>query len=223
MSLALTNDDSASSESPRNWNLEFRFGPYYPDADSELADRGSTARPFEQVFSSKQRLMIGLELDRQVLHRGGTWAVGFLLGHYKATAAALASDGVTRSGDDTTVSFIPLSVQAVYRADILRERYHSPLIPYAKLGLDVAFWTISDSAKTGTTSGHTYGWNAAAGVALDLTFLDPEGVHTMDMETGVNRIALFFEATHLALDGFGSSTVLRLGDNTWLAGLMFEM
>ena len=45
----------------------------------------------------------------------------------------------------------------------------------------------------------------------------------MDMETGVNQIAIFFEVAHSALDGFGSSSVLRVGDTTWLGGLMLEM
>ena len=67
------------------------------------------------------------------------------------------------------------------------------------------------------------GWNAAAGVTLDLSFLDPDAMRTMDVETGVNEFALFVEVTHLALDGFGSSSMLRLGDTTWTAGLMLEM
>jgi hypothetical protein len=223
MTLAFGNDPPVSNESPRNWNLELRFGPYYPNVDSEFADRADPARPFEQVFSTKKHLLFGVELDRQISHRGGTWAIGLGLSHYKATAAALASDQVTRTGDQTSLTIYPLSLQAVYRADILRQRFGSPVIPYAKLGLDYALWSISDTAKSTSTSGQTAGWNAAAGVSLDLSILDPEGVHTLDMETGINQIAIFFEVTHAALDGFGSSSVLRVGDTTWLGGLMFEM
>jgi hypothetical protein len=223
MTLAFGNDPPAANESPRNWNLELRFGPYYPNVDSEFADRGDPARPFEQVFSTKKHLLFGVELDRQILHRGGTWSIGFGLSRYKATAASLAADLVTRTGDQTSLTIYPLSLQAVYRADILRQRFGSPVIPYAKLGLDYALWSISDTAKSTSTSGQTAGWNAAAGVSLDLSILDPEGVHTLDMETGINQIAIFFEVTHAALDGFGSSSVLRVGDTTWLGGLMFEM
>ena len=61
------------------------------------------ARPFEQVFSSKKRLMAGLEIDRQLSHRGGTWAIAFGVGYYKATASALAVDYVTRTGDQTSL------------------------------------------------------------------------------------------------------------------------
>jgi hypothetical protein len=223
MGLALGDDGLPAHESPRTWNLELRFGPYYPNVDSELADRGQSARPFQQVFGSKQRLLAGLELDRQVSHRGGTWAVGFGVGYYRANAAALGADHLTRTGDETSFRIVPLSLLAVYRADGLRTRFGSPVIPYAKLGLGCALWSVSDTAKSGSISGQTLGWSAAGGVTLDLSFLDPGGVRTMDQETGVNQFAIFFEVAHDALEGFGSSSALRVGDNTWLAGLMLEM
>jgi hypothetical protein len=213
----------AGGPSPRNWNLELRAGPYYPSVDSEFADRGQTARPYQQIFSSKQRLMTGLEIDRHILHRAGTWAIGFGIGAFRAAASALAADQLTRSGDQTVLRFFPLSLQAIYRASQLRERWASPVVPYAKLGLDCAIWQVSDDAKSSSTTGTTLGWNAAVGFSLDLTFLDPDGMRTMDVETGVNTVALFVEVAHLGLSGFGSSSVLRLGDNTWAAGLMFEM
>lgn len=213
----------AWSPSPRNWNFELRFGPYYPGVDSEFSERGSTARPFEQTFTSKQRLMTGLELDRQILHRGGTLAVGFSFAFYRVTANSLAGDLMTRTGDETSLTFYPLALQAVYRADFLHERYGSPVVPFAKLGLDCAIWSVSNTASGSSTRGRTFGWNAAAGIALDLSFIDAEGMRTMDSETGVNGISLFGEVTHLGLDGFGSSSVLRLGDTTWVAGLMMEM
>ena len=76
--------------------------------------------------------MTGLELDRQVSHRGGTWAIGFGVSQYRATAAALGADHVSRSGDQTSFRIIPLWLLAVYRADGLRTRFGSPVIPYAK-------------------------------------------------------------------------------------------
>ncbi len=147
----------AWSPSPRNWNFELRFGPYYPGVDSEFADRGSTARPFEQTFSSKQRLMTGLELDRQILHRGGTLAIGFSFAFYRASANSLAGDLMTRTGDETSLTFYPLALQAVYRADFLHERYGSPVVPFAKLGLDCAIWSVSNTGSRELDSG-PYFW-----------------------------------------------------------------
>jgi hypothetical protein len=209
--------------SPRNWYLELRFGPYHPDVDSEFESRGSPARPFDQLFGSSQRLMSQLELDRELAHRGGTWALGVSAGIYRAAASSLAADLVTRTGDQTELRLVPLSVSAVFRADTLHERTHFPIIPYAKLGLDCTLWSISDTAKTSSMTGATYGWHAAAGISLDLSFLDPDDAHTMDMETGVNQFALFFEGARYAVDGFGSGSVLHVGDTTWMAGLMLEL
>ena len=214
--------DAVQNESPRAWNFELRFGPYRPDVDSEFSDRGLPARPYAQTFGSSRHLMVGLEVDRQVLHRGGTWAVGLGVGHYEVSAAAFEANLTTRSGDETSLRLIPVWASLVYRADILRARYHSPLVPYAKVGLDCSFWKTSDTSEP-STGGTTFGWHAAAGVSLDLSILDPEDAHAMDRDSGVNQTALFFEYAHTSLDGFGSSSVLHVGDTTWIAGIMVEM
>jgi MYXO-CTERM domain-containing protein len=223
LGLALSGDELPATESTRAWNFELRFGPYYPDTDTEFADRGQTARPFAEVFGTHKGLMFGMEIDHHLSHRGGTWAMGVGGAYYSATAAALAADQTTRTGDETSLRLIPLTVLAVYRADLLRTRFGWPLIPYAKLGLGCGLWWLDDTAKTNSTVGTTFGWNAAAGVSLDLAFVDPEASRTMDLETGVNQFAIFFEVVHEALDGFGSSSVLRVGDTTWFGGLMIEM
>jgi hypothetical protein len=213
----------ASTPSPRQWNLQLGFGPYLPAVDGEFADRGQAARPFEQVFSSSKRLMTTLEIDRQLLHWNGSWSLGVGAGYYRVSASSLAADHLTRTGDTTALRLIPLSLSVVYRADQLHESSGFPLVPYARAGVDCGLWSISDTAKTASMSGSTFGWHAAAGVTLDLSFLDPEAARTMDQEMGVNQFALFFEVAHTALDGFGSGSVLHLGDTAWLAGLMLEL
>jgi hypothetical protein len=206
--------------SPQAWNLELRFGPYKPDVDAEFSARGSAAHPYADVFGSSNRLMMQLEIDRQVVRRlGGSWAVGVGVGFFHATGAALAADLKTPAGDQTGLRLIPLSAALVYRAESLRERFGSPLVPYAKLGLDCTLWQMSDTSKP-SADGRTFGWHAAVGVSLDLAFLDPEAAHAMDRESGINQTALFFEGTRYGIDGFGSSTALHVGDTTWFAGLM---
>jgi hypothetical protein len=212
-----------ATETPRRWNLELRLGPYYPGVDQELADRGQPDRPFAQTFGTDPRWMWGLELDRHLSHVAGTWAVGFGLGYYRASASALAADRVTRTGDTTWLRVLPASMLGVYRADVVRERWASPLVPYAKVGLVAAFWATSDSARPSAIRGKTFGWTAAAGVSFDLASIDPEAARTMALETGIDQLALFGEVTHKALDGFGSGSVLRLGDTTWFVGLMLEI
>jgi hypothetical protein len=213
---------SPAPASPRLWNVELRFGPYRPNVDSEFANRGESARPYEQLFSSSRHLMTQLEIDRQLSHRAGTWAVGVGVGYFNVTAAALSQDLQSRTGDDTGLRLIPLSSVLVYRADTLRERWGSPLVPYAKAGLDCTLWQISDTSQA-DRNGRTLGWHAAAGVTLDLSPLDPEAAADMDRESGVNQTALFFEVARYSLDGFGSGSALHVGDTTWFAGLMLEL
>jgi hypothetical protein len=222
--LWLTGSTEAQTvASPHRWDLELRFGPYRPDVDDEFAQRGSAARPFEEVFGGSNRLMMQLEIDRQLkTFAGGTWALGVGAGYLRAKGAALAADLKTPSGDETALRLIPLSAALVYRAESLHDRFGSPLVPYAKLGLDCTLWQMSDSSQA-SRNGRTLGWHAAAGVALDLSFLDPGGAREMDRESGVNGAAVFFEVARYDLDGFGSGSALHVGDTTWLAGLKLAL
>ena len=167
--------------------------------------------------------MSQLELDRQVSHGWGTWGVGLGVGYFHVSAAALSADLQSRSGDQTSLRIIPIALSAVYRADMLRLRYRSPVVPYAKLGFDGALWHTSDTSASASTDGLSFGWHGAVGVSLDLSFIDRAGARDLDEDAGVNQMALFFELTHASLDGFGSSTTLHVGDTTWLAGLMIEL
>jgi len=218
-----TGPAAAGAPSPRGWNLELRFGPYRPNVDSEFAARGSDARPYTQLFSSSRHLLFQVEVDRHISHRYGTWAIGANAGYTRASAAALAADLTTRTGDETSLTLLPLSLSLVYRADFLRPDQGVGLIPYAKAGLDCTFWRMADTGNSGTIDGKTLGWHAALGVSLDLASFDPDAARVMDHESGVNQTAIFFEAARYALDGFGSGSVLHVGDTTWMGGLMFEM
>ncbi|HMF41496.1 MAG TPA: MXAN_2562 family outer membrane beta-barrel protein, partial [Polyangia bacterium] len=180
-----------------------------------------SARPYAQTFSSSRHLMMQLEIDRQFSHRAGTWAAGLGVGYFNVTAAALSADLQSPSGDQTGLRLIPLSASLVYRADQLRRRFGSPLVPYAKTGLDCTFWQITDTSQP-NFDGHTFGWHAAAGITVDLSPLDREAAESLRRESGVDQLALFAEAAYFRLDNFGSGSALRVGDTTWFAGLMIE-
>ncbi|HXI59379.1 MAG TPA: MXAN_2562 family outer membrane beta-barrel protein [Polyangia bacterium] len=211
------------SASPRRWNLELRFGPYRPDVDAEFAGRNLTTPPYATTFGSQRRLMSQLELDRHLSHAGGTWALGLGIGYFRATADSLTPDLKTRAGDQTALRLIPLAASLVYRADSLLEKANIPFVPYAKAGFDCALWSISETSKTASLSGRSWGWHASAGVAMALDFIDPEAIRAMDQETGVNHASVFLEVTHAAIDGLGAANQLHVGDTTWLGGLMVEL
>jgi hypothetical protein len=167
--------------------------------------------------------MSGLEVDRHLMHRGGTLALGLGVGYYHVSAQSLAADLMTRTGDQTALRLIPLSASLVFRADSFHQNAGIPFIPYAKLGLDCTLWSIADTAKPSSTDGHTFGWHAAAGLVMTLDFLDPDGAHALDQDAGINSTGIFFEVAHYGLNGLASGPELHVGDTTWLAGLMLEL
>jgi hypothetical protein len=226
-------------QTPKDWALELRFGPYRPNVDSEFSGGAS---PYNAVFGGKRHLMSGMELDWQVFQAFGTLAVGAAFGYYKVTANAFVLDATTGkcvpdpkttsgcevSGDKTSLRLVPISLLAVYRFDVAAERWKIPLVPYGKLGLNYTFWQVTDGngnvphAMGGKGSGGTAGWQAAAGVSLLLDFLDPSAARNLDMETNINHSYLFFEWNRVDATGLGMSNKLHVGDSRWVLGLMFE-
>lgn len=212
-------------KTPQHFAFEFRLGPYTPNVDSEFDGRNM---PYREFFGSKDRLMTQVELDYQFLRHMGSAGIGLGVGYFSATGNNRSATG-TPTADTSTFKLIPFSLSAVYRFDLPYEQWKFPLVPYGKLGLDYAIWSVSngngDTAQDptgGTGRGGTWGWHAAVGLSLVLDIFDPVSAHQFDVETGVNHTHLFAELGHWDISGLGSGGKLHVGDNTWLAGLMFE-
>ena len=163
-------------------------------------------------------------------------AVAGAIGYYKENAWAckqieLLADPTTcaRSGDNTSLRLIPVAALLVYRMDEAARQWKIPLVPYGKIGLNYTFWTVNDGNGNvpdytggGRGQGGTAGWQAAVGMSLLLDFLDPGAARTFDADSGVNHTYAFFELDHIDGSGLGRKNVLRVGDDTWFTGLMFE-
>jgi len=217
--------------SPRNMAFEFRVGPYLPDVDSGLAN-GAT--PHRNTFGSSSRAIYQLEVDYDLWQGFGNVGVGLGLGYFHESAKAFVADSSglstgTRSADDTALRLIPISLLAIYRFDALAMRWHVPFVPYAKLGLNYTLWRITDGNGDVATltqgdrgSGGTLGWQATAGLALQLDGVDPMAMRELDGETGLNHVYVFWDYSHIDASGLGMSHRLHVGDNTWSAGLLVE-
>jgi hypothetical protein len=212
-------------KSPQRFAFELRFGPYRPDVDSEF--NGARA-PYQDYFGSGNRLLTQIEVDYELWHRLGTAAVGLGLGYFTATGTAPLANGQP-SKDSSTFKIIPLSVSAVYRFDYFLEQRGFPVVPYGKVGLDWAYWQITDGngeiasdGQDGRGRGGTLGWHAAAGLAFVLDFVDPDAARSFDADMGVNHTSLVFQVTHADISGLGMSDRLRVGDTTWSLGIMFQ-
>lgn len=213
--------------SPQHFALEFRFGPYRPDVDSEFA--GTDRHPYQDFFGTGRHLLSQLEFDYQIIRHVGSLGVGASVGYFRTTGTNLLADGSANpSADSSSLRLIPFAASIVYRFDLPYERLNIPLIPYGKVGLDYVLWTINNgngdvpTSQGGRGQGGTLGWHAAAGLSLALDWFDQHAASQFDEELGVNHTHLFFEYGHMAINGLGQKDRLHVGDDTWTAGLLFE-
>ena len=231
-------DDPASSwrrgsgrgyESPQNYALEIRFGPYHPNIDDEFGGTG----PYDEVFGDSTRWYIGLELDWQAIRipHFGSVGPGFSWGYTRMKANAKLTGTNIDSAEETSLWIMPMFVGGVLRVDVFANEMGIPLVPYIKAGFGYALWKTSDGLGTsevatgsGTVEGkgRSYGWHFAPGIALQLDPFDRHAARQLDNSVGVNHSYAFLEWMRTNLDGFGADDQMRVGTSTWVAGLAFE-
>jgi hypothetical protein len=212
--------------SPQRFAFELRFGPYRPNVDSEFS---GGRHPYQDFFGSGSDLLSQIELDYEFFHAFGSLGVGLGAGYFSVSGQSPVAGTGTVSGDQSTFKVAPFSLSAVYRFDYLLQARRFPLVPFAKLGLDYAYWQITDGSgeiatdsQGGKGRGGTAGWHAAGGMALVLDWFDPESARDFDADLGVNHTALVFQYTYSDISGLGQSGRLHVGDATWSLGLMLE-
>jgi hypothetical protein len=218
-------EDARHLESPQNFAVELRVGPYTPNVDDEF----SSATPYQDVFGDSTRIMLGGEFDWQALELKsvGNLGLGVGLGITWMTGRTEFADGSGLSAETTTLTILPAWAVAVLRIDALARQTSVPLVPYGKAGLASALWWVTDGDgaarddEGGVGKGRADGWMVALGLMLDLGFIDLSAERHMDAESGINHSYLFGELMSLRLNGFGSDT-MEVGADTWLAGLAFE-
>ncbi|MFL5307252.1 MAG: MXAN_2562 family outer membrane beta-barrel protein [Polyangia bacterium] len=213
--------------SPQRFAFEVTFGPYRPNVDSEFDGRRD---PYNQYFGGGHDLLMRAELDYQFFHRYGSLGLGLGAGYFAVTGRSPVGNGTgLLSGDTSTLKVVPMSLSLVYRFDHFLETRKIPLVPFAKVGLDYAYWQNTDgndNIATDPSGGHgrggTMGWHVAGGLALVLDFLDPDAARDFDTDLGVNHTAITFEFFHSDISGLGQSNRMHLGDTDWTLGLLFE-
>lgn len=221
---------SSPYQSPQSFLFELKFGPYSPHVDREFDNTASSSTPFGDVFGDGVDLLTTGELEWEIWRPFGTLAIGGTLGYYKNTVKAFidtssnpTSPSATqeRSASDTDFTLFPLAALAIYRFDYAADRWHFPLVPFFKIGLNYTFWWMGSPEGT-DLSGGTFGWQLNAGAAFLLDVLEPQAARSLDVDLGINHSYIFFEFTRISADGFGSSDALILSDTTWNAGIAFE-
>jgi hypothetical protein len=219
--------DTRNYESPQNWAVELRFGPYYPQADEEF---NGGAAPLANTFGTSHRVMVGIEGDWQALRVPKILSIGpgFGTGYTVLSATAKFSDGSGYADMGTSLKLWVQWADVVARIDALNKNFHVPIVFSAKLGAGQALWWASKGDMTGRdrvtgTIGHgrSFGPHWALGVMFDLNFVQPERARKLDAVSDINHMYLFFEWYQLKLGSWGSNN-LHVGDSDWVLGYALE-
>lgn len=214
-----------NAESKQIGAAEIRIGRYVPSVDSEFS--GKT--PYQDLFGTKNRYSIGLEVDWQALRipHFGTLGPGFGVEYTKISGDSfLASDLTQRVPEESSLTILPLYVVGVLRFDYLARETPIPIVPYGKLGIGSALWWVSNGGGTANANGVagrglSYGPQFAVGGMFLLDALDRSSAAYMDDSIGVNHSYLFGEWFVSSLGAFGGNQ-MRVGTNTWVIGLAME-
>jgi len=217
--------DPAEYRSDQNGAFEFRLGPYRPRIDEEF---GGGATPFNDIFGDGQGVLVGFEVDWQVLHIPHFGSLGPGVGWQFTTFTGNApfGDGSGTSQQPTSIWVMPAYAVAVLRIDALARDFDIPLVPYAKVGVAYTLYEARDAGATSVASdgvrgsGAELGYQMQGGAMLHLNFFAPQAGLDMDAATGVNNAYLFWEWMYSDVSSFGRG--MQLGASTWMAGVAIE-
>jgi hypothetical protein len=205
--------------------FEIRVGPYRPHVDENV-----DGTPYEDIFGDKTRWHVGLEGDWQIVRvpRLLSFGPGFGIAYTKSSAKAPLTSGTGLSEQETSLNIVPFHLVGVLRVDALADRFNVPFCPYAKFGLGYALWWSKDGDQPANANGiegkgSSYGIAYSLGVAFRLDWVDPEDAAAADASIGINHSSLFIEYFGSNLGGFGSNSVMQVGTNTFVFGLMLEI
>jgi hypothetical protein len=230
---ALAAPSTVHAVSPRTASLDLRFGYYLPAIDSEFADNGTGRTPYKDVMQ-ESALYRGITIDWLVFSGFGELALGFGVAWWEQTGTGKSYDG-SKTEDKTTMSVIPVTLDASYRFTVLAEKFNFPLVPYGRIGLGYGLWWMTngldkvatyedDKGNISTAQGGVAGLHWSAGLRLLLDVFEPQAARGFDMELGVNHSYLFVEFQRLSLNNFGGDRkALDLSDDIVQMGLAFDL
>lgn len=222
---------------PAQFAFEMRFGPYWPQVDDEFA---SSPGPYEAVFDNDPQFYFGLEADWMPLRipHVGMLGLGFGWGFTSASTTARVSGCQTPelgpgeedpclSGDETSLSIMPMHLSAVLRADGIMRDTEIPLVPYGKIGLGLATWSASQTSGTSVYEGvegsdTTWGIHTALGVMMSLNWIEPRAASRLHETGGIAHAYIFGEWMNSMLNGLGSRPQMRVGTSTVVGGLAVD-
>jgi hypothetical protein len=196
-------------ESDETWALEFRGGPYQPDAGTA----------FTTFFAEDDGPLLAVEIDFLPfeLHDWFDAGIGFGFGWSQYVGNSL--DEMNQpTEEETTLTLYPLPVMAVLRVDALARRLRVPLLITGKIGADFVIWNTGTGGVSEATN-MSIGLRWGVQAAFELDIINPRAARSLDEEWGINHTFVFFE-----LFGSTASSNLNVGPTdglAWAIGLGF--
>lgn len=252
--------EESGERPPTRFLVELKFGLYTPNIDTSTGLTGTPfSNLFTNQFDGPPgqrpagKLLTTAEFDWQFFHRFGSLALGSSLGYQRRLTHAFevpatpggggqggcvvqnadpTGPGCVRSSDSTALNVIPMTVQLVYRFDVLDRRYNVPLVPYVKAGFAYYIWWIEHNSgdlshaltPTGSSTGvgGTAGLVAQPGLAITLDALDPTASRTLEATSRIHHTYIFAELNYAWITGMGFKNKMVFSDIGWNVGLSFE-
>lgn len=215
-------------ESPRNMFFEAKLSPYTPLLDRPFMDLPEAERPYFSIFGGGAMLMGEIEFDYQFFQAFGSLAAGLSVGYAEKFGKSIDALTGERVEQSTGLAILPIKALLVYRFDWVKEKFHVPLVPYAKLAFVTMPWWIVNGASvelSGTSRGEgvKFGLAGVLGLSLELDFLDPRLARDFDTSVGVNHSYIFAEGTIQEMNLFGATARgFDLSSAHFMFGLGFE-
>jgi hypothetical protein len=79
----------------------------------------------------------------------------------------------------------------------------------------------TDNCDADKALGGSLGLQGSVGMAIRAERIDADAARSM-VNSGIYHAGFYVEYMFAKVDGFGSSSKLSVGDNTWFAGVDFE-
>jgi hypothetical protein len=217
------------AESPRNFTLELKLGPYTPLIDSaNFPDlRPEDPRPYARVFGATPMLMGEIGLEYMIFQKLGTLSAGVSVAYAEKFGKAIDAETGMKADQSTGLRILTVRPTVTYRFDWAAMKYNVPLIPYVK-GQFVAmpWWVVNGGTLeySGNLPGQgiAYGFAGTGGLSFMMDFLDQRLARDFDSSVGVNHTYLFAEFNFQEM--LSSATVpLILSSRHWLFGIAFDL
>ncbi len=187
-------------ESPRTMFLEVKLSPFTPLLDRPFLSREEAQRPYYTTFGGGPMLLGELEVDYQFFQKFGSLAGAVSLGYAEKYGRSLDAVTLQRVEQSTGLHIVPIKALLVYRFDWAKQKFHIPLVPYAKGAFVMMPWWVTNGGKieiNGTERGEgvKFGFAGVLGLSLELDFIDQRLARDFDSSVGVNHTYIFAEGT----------------------------